>query len=111
MTFNLAVKLRNYYVEHTSVAREIEDKKECLAYLEDKELESGICNTSYRIFDSDIYNSDFILKVTNGKDWVTTRPYSCHTQFQIIKSLEYRINLLNEFINENKNKTVKLHTE
>ena len=101
MTLELAIKLRDYYVEHTEVAKGIEDRKKCLMYLMNNELDEGLCRVSDYIFNSDISESDFIKETTDGETWDYPTPLDAFGHSEIIASLKYRINLLNNFINDN----------
>jgi len=101
MTLELAIKLRDYYVEHTEVAKGITDMDECLYYLCNKALKYGICWVSRSIFDCNIAKSNFSVKVRVWGVWAAKPPFFCSTQPEIIASLQYRINLLNAFINDN----------
>jgi len=101
MTLELAIKLRDYYVEHTEVAKGIEDGAKCLMYLMGKKLEEGLCRVSDCIFNSDISESDFIKEATDGETWAYPTPCDAFGHSEIIASLKYRINLLNAFIKDN----------
>jgi hypothetical protein len=108
MTLGLAVKIRDYYVKHTEVAKMIEDVQDCLNYLDDLDLDLGMCNLADKKFFFDIYSSQFINKIVGERTLFAYKiPMDCSTHSEIIASLQYRINLLNEFINEHTPKTVK----
>ena len=96
----LFIDIRDYYVEHLEVIRGMTEG--VYGYLGEQKLEKGICCVAFEVFTDDslywnnsIYLRPFLNEVSNH---VCKTPYHCNTKEEIIETMEYRINILNQII-------------
>lgn len=90
----ILVKLIAYYEKHIVLVPETN----FLDYLKENYLAYGICYTSKKVFDLNIYAEDWVIDINPSDHYWTTPPFICNCRQNAINSLQFRIDMMKELL-------------